>query len=449
MIRTHLEMMRAYSWRHNAIWTVMALSLRMHAYALANAQAKPPKDGNSASSTSSCQNLLDMPQLQQRIRSGRVYQRFNFLSEDEVRSMWEEIHQLEDSGGFGRSGLSNTVQGSNQQFGTNDRTLCPAPWWVDSLEGNELAKTTNTGIPPIAARIQDLRLSLSSLLDRPTMQDASLAHECYYSMSTIGSSLARHMDERHEELKGAKGWLLPSRRSLSWLVYLSDPEEWSLEEHGGALRSFVPQSSVVDVDGKREGGKLAQDEGNLQIGWLLNNRDDINSDSSSKSEPAQQPVYLDSWFPISTQPAGEPEPHCVLYSRNAQQEKVILTKPWLTENLQGISVPDFLQNWALRQSSSGDDDKDDSSKNSDHEGVFLERKYAQQFALIEDRPGWDTGSDPIGTVAEDILPKRGSLVVFDSVIVPHQVQLIQKGKRVALAGWFHEVTQPFPEGLYS
>jgi hypothetical protein len=103
--------------------------------------------------------------------------------------------------------------------------------------------------------------------------------------------------------------------------------------------------------------------------------------------------------------------------------------------LGGVSIPEFLK---AQTQASGDDS-----------GLFLHKEDAKMFALIEDRPAWDNGSLPDGTTSEDIAPIRGSLVVFDSVTVPHQVELIRKGNRVALAGWFHEETQPFPEGVYS
>ncbi|CAB9527456.1 expressed unknown protein [Seminavis robusta] len=385
-----------------------------------------------APSNNACFNSLDVPALKKAIGSGHVYQHHDFLSNEEVNHLWNEINRLEETGVFARSGLSNTVQANNQNFGNQDRTLCPVPWWTDSLQQAPAVSGDNP-IQPIASRIQDLRHALGSLLDRPTMTDASLAHECYYSMSQVGSFLPRHMDERHEELKGAKGWLLPSRRSLSWLIYLSDPEDWTLEENGGALRAFVPKH-VLDTELQQ----LTQDEGNLQIGWLLPTKEDAN-------EP-QIPVYLDSWFPVSFSPEDQPpEPHCILYTRNPQQkERVFLTQPWLTEGLQGISLADFLKTWAQRQSN---DDKEEASGNT---GLFLRGEDANNFVLIEDRPAWDAGgSEPDGTVAEDVLPSRGSLVIFDSVTVPHQVELIKRGRRVALAGWFHEETQPFPEGLYS
>lgn len=371
----------------------------------------------------SCSQLLDIPKLKQAIASGRVYQHINFLTEDEVNLLWDEIHELEQSGAFTRSGLSNLAQGSNQQFGEKDRSLCPVPWWQETLAGKKVTESKQEGIQSIATRLQDLRLHLAGILERPTMTDASLAHECYYSVSKVGSYLPRHMDERHEELKGAKGWLLSSRRSLSWLIYLSEPEEWTLEDNGGALRTFPPKN--IDLSKKR--GQLTHDDGNLQIGWLLHNE-----------ERYAQPVYLNSWYPVSVRSGEPPEPHCVLYTRSKTHGQTILTQPWETENIQGISVLEFLSSWAQWR-----------AKDNKEQGLFLRHEDAQRFSLLEDRAAWDYGADPDGSIVEDIAPLRGSLVVFDSVTLPHQVETIKSGRRVALAGWFHEETQSFPAEMFS
>jgi len=49
-----------------------------------------------------------------------------------------------------------------------------------------------------------------------------------------------------------------------------------------------------------------------------------------------------------------------------------------------------------------------------------------------------------------VYPVRGTLVAFDSVSLPHEVMEVTAGNgrvRAAIAGWFHEETQGFPEGL--
>jgi hypothetical protein len=34
-------------------------------------------------------------------------------------------------------------------------------------------------------------------------------------------------------------------------------------------------------------------------------------------------------------------------------------------------------------------------------------------------------------------------------MLPHQVEAIKEGNRIALAGWFHEATQEFPVDLFA
>lgn len=359
--------------------------------------SSPNPSASLDNTSAACQELqLDVPRLQQAVVSGHVYQQFDFLSEDQVSFLLNEIQQLEEDGKFVASGLSNTLKGSAQGFGQSDRSTCVVPWWKESL-------TANQHPHEIAARLQQLRTTLGNVLQRSFSQD-NLAHECYYSQSKVGSFLPRHMDERHEETKGAKGWLLPSRRSISWLVYLSDPD-WDLESNGGALTAFPQQRGVL-------GGSTHS--GNLQVGWLLNDNG------------PSQPVYLDSWFKLQ----GSDVPHCILYIVDDDRIEYI-TSPFVSDGIVGMSVADFLQ-----QQASSDDGK-----------LFM-KPFASQFVLLEDRSAWDRGEIPQGSEPTHICPTRGSLVMFDSVAVPHQVEVIKQGTRTALAGWFHEETQAFPDGFY-
>lgn len=45
----------------------------------------------------------------------------------------------------------------------------------------------------------------------------------------------------------------------------------------------------------------------------------------------------------------------------------------------------------------------------------------------------------------DVVPTGGTLVLFDSVAVPHEVLEVKGGERLAIAGWFHERQQDFPD----
>ena len=345
------------------------------------------------------QSFLNVTELKKKIYSGRVYQHYNFLSEQEVEIVLKEIKKLDLDGKFETKGLSNTVL-KNQSFSNKlDRAICPVPWFVKALDGDD-----HRDIPK---RIRNLQQALSEALDRPTMMDNTLAHECYYSKSEVGSRLPRHMDDRHEELKGAKGWMNPSRRSLSWLIYLSDPADWDIEKNGGALRSY-PQTSVAESDSTHDG--------NLQIGWLV-----PSSPLKDKEKPSRA-VYLDSWYPVRGAVAEGTvgEPHCIIYALNENGQLEYLTRPWLTENLQGMPIWEFLLGCARHDSTVTVADK---------AVLFLNPQFALEFAALEDRAAWDDGKDPRGSESVDIVPQRGSLVVFDSVKLPHQVQLIHSGTR--------------------
>mmetsp|Transcript_56220 Transcript_56220/g.60876 ORF Transcript_56220/g.60876 Transcript_56220/m.60876 type:complete len:91 (-) Transcript_56220:20-292(-) len=51
----------------------------------------------------------------------------------------------------------------------------------------------------------------------------------------------------------------------------------------------------------------------------------------------------------------------------------------------------------------------------------------------------------LGMNIVDIVPTGGTLVLFDSVTVPHEVLEVTQGTRLAIAGWFHERQQDYPE----
>lgn len=365
-----------------------------------------------AVSTGECSAVIDGTRLKAQVLNGRVYQHENFLSEEEVRLLLKDMDGMREANQMVASGLSNTNKGKEQNFGENDRTVAPTPWWNDSLKGGKISleggsdddsKTLNG----ISGKIQALRSEVALLLDRPTMKDSSYEHECYHSRSAVGASLNRHLDEFHEETKGPRGWVLPSRRSVSWLIYLSDEDI-----EGGELRSFV-QKQFTSIPGEVEVGS---NQGNLQVGWL-----DVEDETF--------PVYLDSWFKPQNLPPESVEQFCILYTI-VDGNQVYITRPWV--NMMDQSFSSLLK----RQKETND------------LGLFVNENIQAGFKLIEDRSAWENGLDPEGSAIEDYIPKRGSLVMFDSVAVPHEVLAVKSGVRPALAGWFHEQTQQIPEGFY-
>ena len=93
-----------------------------------------------------------------------------------------------------------------------------------------------------------------------------------YNWYEPGASLRRHGDEFHEETKGPKGWLLPTRRSLTWLLYLN--KEWRADE-GGALRAYERARPCDHAVGATDdGGVLCgiSSGGHNLTYWLISHR---------------------------------------------------------------------------------------------------------------------------------------------------------------------------------
>ena len=91
------------------------------------------------------------------------------------------------------------------------------------------------------ARFKRRMIEVRSLLarelqERPTLVvEGSQTHEMSYSRYGPGASLPRHTDEHHNELKKASGAAAkPTRRSVTWLVYLNS--DWDVKADGGELR---------------------------------------------------------------------------------------------------------------------------------------------------------------------------------------------------------------------
>ena len=57
--------------------------------------------------------------------------------------------------------------------------------------------------------------------------------------------------------------------------------------------------------------------------------------------------------------------------------------------------------------------------------------------MVAERAAGERGADG-GERVRTIAPESGTLVLFDSVAVPHEV-LATRSERYAVNGWFHEV----------
>lgn len=261
-----------------------------------------------------------------------------------------------------------------------------------------------------------VRTELAYNLDRPNLDRGKAttlygkgSTEISYTRFGPGAFLKRHVDEHHEELKGVDGWSKPTRRSVSWLIYVND-SSWDGRRDGGKLRCFERRQ-------RPEGRIGATINGDLQIGWL----------AATAVDPKEHPVYLDA----KKHDHGE----CAMYILNDSigTGKTYISKAFETNPIMFVAGAEALAKKLL----------------------FPDRQdLAQRFHMIEPPKsrivdilkgdeayaGWGENAF-VDEELEDVDANGGTLVLFDSVSLPHEV-LATKGKeRWACSGWFHEDQQ--------
>lgn len=332
--------------------------------------------------------------------------------------------------------------------------------------------------------------------------------EMYYSISPKGSHLPRHQDERHEETKGMKGWINDSRRRISWLIYLND-DGWGGKSaqmdlinktgvhddenhdvsatarltratnqidqsvgHGGELRAYI-RKCCPDV-----GISCGSYEGDIQVGWLrVKSSPSTSTSASTKTGDSieYEPIFLDSWVktrapksqaPYSIHDEGEEEED--LYDDSLEWQAMsalyrIRREEFSPETeykpkLYVHDDPQKPQREYLSQSFGPNSPSWPSDQNL--EPADFARALASQLTSEDHRNRFvgveDTHPDEVSRDSNkkydspmlevvDVVPTGGTLVLFDSVTVPHEVLEVTKGTRLAVAGWFHEPQQEFPK----
>lgn len=240
--------------------------------------------------------------------------------------------------------------------------------------------------------MRQLRTELADGLGRESLvPGGTRKHEMTYNLYEPGAKLGRHLDEHHEETKGTKGWQMPTRRSVTWLVYLNDG--WTAEE-GGTLTTYPRQEPAKAPVGSHEG--------NLQVGWVDHT----------------DPVFLNAW-----RPSGQ----TALYKIEDSTRKKYISKADFDVPRQPIEFQKFLAS-----------------------------KYQQRFeqistARLDPRFAGGGGTSVMADATEEdqhtlaVVPAAGTLVLFDSVSLPHRVEEVTGSRRrIAATGWFHEDSQGLP-----
>ncbi|KAL7524415.1 hypothetical protein ACHAWF_000940 [Thalassiosira exigua] len=421
---------------HAALLAVVVVLIAgpVAAAALGSGGGSPAAVASSTSSTNNSQ--LVPPDAIRKISTGRVAVLRNWLPPRLVSAMRSDARSLFDAGQFNPDGLTNTALGdaSKQGFtGKADRQTFRggADWNSDA--GHRATRKEFESL------MDELRRELASALDRPTLatefpdgREGSPKHEMTYNWYEPGAKLGRHLDEHHEETKGTKGWTVPTRRSVTWLVYLND--DWA-EEEGGWLRCFPRVSQDVgDDDDDNQRRRLRRNDvqvgshmGNLQVGWL----DDV------------EPVFLDCF---SRESGGSALYRVVRDGGVAGDGDDVAECEESTSTIDVLSRSDF-----------------DVPPQPVDFSVFLAEEHRSKFEQIstsrrDPRFAGGGGGATGGSVndsstsssevsheekdALDILPAAGTLVLFDSVSLPHRVREVTGGRqRIAATGWFHEDSQ--------
>lgn len=351
------------------------------------------------------------------IARGGIFATDAVFTSELVHALHADAMALEAGGQFAPSGLSDTT--TRRIFGDSDRcvlVLTPA------VEGDREARRQ------FRRFLDEFRCAAGAALGR------SLAcSEQYYSVHRRGAFLKRHMDERHEELKGARGWCTSERRSLSWLLYLSQGER-----SGGELRGYCRCAAAG-------AHAVGAHEGNLQVGWL----------SASKSDEdvtPVEPVFMDAWVqgPAVCCPSGAQAadltsvavpgvaPAEAAPGQGAESVRPLSAlyrvdprggREWLTAAFDASAMPPA---------------SDDGLSPAARAGAIanelpydLRRRYCAVSVVPHE------GGPPAQVV--DVPPAGGTFVLFDSVAIPHEVLPTTAGVRVAMAGWFHEAQRPYPD----
>eukprot|EP00584_Thalassiosira_punctigera_P008486 CAMPEP_0172532992 /NCGR_PEP_ID=MMETSP1067-20121228/5843_1 /TAXON_ID=265564 ORGANISM="Thalassiosira punctigera, Strain Tpunct2005C2" /NCGR_SAMPLE_ID=MMETSP1067 /ASSEMBLY_ACC=CAM_ASM_000444 /LENGTH=382 /DNA_ID=CAMNT_0013317575 /DNA_START=58 /DNA_END=1206 /DNA_ORIENTATION=- len=333
----------------------------------------------------------------------------DFLSPSEVSRLRADARDLYDDGRFIVDALAGygAKAGAKDKAGfdsSRDRAVLPAYVPSKKRDGPFVSSTLGDvdGRRRLTSTIAALRSDLARSLDRPGLDtpDGGDNHEISFTRFGPGAMLARHVDEHHEEVKGRAGWSRPTRRSISWLIYLNE-EGWDAESDGGQLRTYERRVPSAYPVGSRDG--------DLQIGWLKPTSDD----------PRERPVFLDGR-------RGGVSGKCALYvDSDDGGRNVYLTKEFDADPYLLLTSDFFVQNLLITEHNLGS------------RFHYLEQPKSGLTAYLKADPGERT---------KDVAPLGGTLVAFDSVALPHEVLPTASRERWAASGWFHERQQPAPAG---
>ena len=324
----------------------------------------------------------------------------NFVPPTLVTKLRKDATLLQSQGHFRPDGLTNNAKGNANKQGftkTGDRQTFRSDGqslWFEQELGDIAARLEFEGL------LSNLRQQLAVGLNRPTLvanKDSNNRHEITYNWYEPGAKLGRHLDEHHEETKGPKGWMVNTRRSVTWLLYLN--KDWQANEGGSLLchpRSNAGNNAVCN-------GPIGAHEGNLQIGWM----DDYT------------PVYLDAFRDTGG---------TALYSIKKGNTRKYLSQRDFDVPAQPIDFARFLP--------------ESIQPNFEQISTVAKDPRFASSAVASNTASTTTIDNTSDDGSLEITPYGGTLVLFDSVTLPHSVLPVTGTRqRIAATGWFHEDSQ--------
>ena len=342
------------------------------------------------------------PGTAEQLDAGRAVVLNDWLSPAETAALCADQISCLDAGHF-KDFTSNIHRGdikSMPSFLGNGKN---GPWFDASV--GDFAVRQN-----FMNRMAEVKAALSSqLTDRPTLATTKingLTFDIQYLHYRPGALVSRHVDDRHVELKRPGGARLQkkpdaTRRSITWLAYLND--DWDPKRDGGQLRLHEraqPSSHVGALDT------------HLQVGWLR-----------ATATEGEQPVFLD---PFRGDAESE---NCMLITRDANGKTRDLSRaPFANTALREFGGDAAASRLMV-------DSAADQSRFHLIDGP--RRVVSQWLPPGEDGLGRGAAGEDGGERVRDIVPRGGTLVLFDSVSLPHEV-LATNRLRYGLQGWFHE-----------
>jgi len=345
------------------------------------------------------------------LESGRAVVIPNWLSLSEVEVLRNDAQRCFRDGYFKNFILSRNPNKADKtandrwimnSFSSSSSSFGP---FADPAVGNFEARQS------FKAKMATVKAYLASELRqcRPTLaDDEGQTHEMEYLRYGAGACLPRHTDEHHVELQRPNGSRLPkkpnaSRRSVTWMVYLNN-KDWDAVEDGGQLRLHERSHSAVTPVGSRGP--------DLQVGWL----------KATSTDEKEEPVFLDPFRP------GPENENCVLYTADVSGN-----------NRRDLSEKPFA-NIALYLGG-GDGMARKLMVDNPADAARLHLIDAPKSLVSSIMTGRASGKDykgeDGGEQIQDVSPQAGTLVMFDSVSLPHEV-LITNKERFGIQGWFHE-----------